>query len=108
MYQVWSQALRTAPNSIVEASVQDSMTRVTLSVAERVFPNHEWDFLTHMAAPEYGYTRFLRAMKQVSSIFAVNIRMIGTQMRFVSALSSRHLLILLRKLAGILQRQYLG
>lgn len=29
---------------------------------ERVFPESEWNFLTHMAAPEYTYTRFLRAI----------------------------------------------
>ncbi len=28
----------------------------------RVFPQSEWDFLTQMAAPEYTYTRFLRAI----------------------------------------------
>ena len=63
MYQVWSQALRTAPNSIVEAiSPGLNSNPSNVKRAERVFPNHEWDFLTHMAAPEYSYTRFLRAI----------------------------------------------
>lgn len=63
MYQVWSQALRTAPNSLVEGiepgrvSNPDNVKR-----AERVFPQEEWNFLTHMAASEYTYTRFLRAV----------------------------------------------
>ncbi len=63
MYQIWSQALRTTSNSLVEsiepgsASNPDNVKR-----AENVFPQSEWDFLTHMAAPEYTYTRFLRAI----------------------------------------------
>ncbi|MCG3729324.1 chitinase [Vibrio cincinnatiensis] len=63
MYEVWAQALRTTSNLIVEAiepglaSNPDNVKRV-----ERVFPEHEWDFLTHMAAPEYTYTRILRAI----------------------------------------------
>ncbi|MFA0704728.1 chitinase, partial [Vibrio sp. 10N.222.48.A3] len=63
MYAIWSQALQTRPNSIVEAiepglaSNPENVKRV-----ERVFPQSEWDFLTQMAAPEYTYTRFLRAI----------------------------------------------
>ncbi|MGY5581995.1 chitinase [Vibrio cincinnatiensis] len=63
MYEIWAQALRTTSNLIVEAiepglaTNPDNVKRV-----ERVFPEHEWDFLTHMAAPEYTYTRFLRAI----------------------------------------------
>ena len=63
MYQVWSQALRTAPNSIVDAiSPGLNSNPSNVKRAERVFPKQEWDFLTHMAAPEYSYTRFLRAI----------------------------------------------
>ncbi|MBE4594116.1 carbohydrate-binding protein [Vibrio navarrensis] len=63
MYAIWSQALQTRPNSVVEAiepgasSNPENVKRV-----ERVFPQSEWDFLTQMAAPEYTYTRFLRAV----------------------------------------------
>ena len=63
MYAIWSQALQTRSNTIVEAiepglsSNPENVKRV-----ERVFPQSEWDFLTQMAAPEYTYTRFLRAI----------------------------------------------
>ncbi|KYN86518.1 carbohydrate-binding protein [Vibrio cidicii] len=63
IYAIWSQALQTRPNSVVEAiepgasSNPENVKRV-----ERVFPQSEWDFLTQMAAPEYTYTRFLRAV----------------------------------------------
>ncbi|MDN3683740.1 hypothetical protein QW180_05120 [Vibrio sinaloensis] len=53
--------------------------------AERVFPRSEWDFLTYMAAPEYTYTRFLRAIGKFPAFFVLNILMAETQMRFVSA-----------------------
>ncbi len=63
MYQIWSQALRTAPNTLVETIEPDSVTNPeNVKRAEKVFPQAEWDFLTHMAAPEYTYTRFLRAI----------------------------------------------
>ena len=63
MYQIWSQALRTAPNTLVEAIEPGSVTNPeNVKRAEKVFPQAEWDFLTHMAAPEYTYTRFLRAI----------------------------------------------
>ncbi|WP_394127057.1 glycoside hydrolase family 19 protein [Vibrio hepatarius] len=63
MYQIWSQALRTAPNSVVEAIDSGLATNPeNVQRAERVFPRSEWDFLTGMAAPEYTYTRFLRAI----------------------------------------------
>ncbi|NVJ55921.1 MAG: carbohydrate-binding protein [Vibrionaceae bacterium] len=63
MYQIWSQALRTAPNTLVEAIEPGSATNPdNVKRAEKVFPQAEWDFLTHMAAPEYTYTRFLRAI----------------------------------------------
>ncbi|KOO07159.1 glycoside hydrolase family 19 protein [Vibrio hepatarius] len=63
MYQIWSQALRTAPNTLVEAIEPGSATNPdNVKRAEKVFPQTEWDFLTHMAAPEYTYTRFLRAI----------------------------------------------
>ncbi|WP_428772253.1 chitinase [Vibrio sp.] len=63
MYQTWAQALATRSNSVVEAiepglaTNPDNVRRV-----ERIFPQAEWDFLTQMAAPEYSYTRFLRAI----------------------------------------------
>ncbi len=63
MYQIWSQALRTAPNTLVEAIEPGSASNPdNVKRAEKVFPQAEWDFLTHMAAPEYTYTRFLRAI----------------------------------------------
>lgn len=63
MYQIWSQALTTAPNSVVEAIEPNLATNPdNVKRAERVFPQAEWDFLTNMAAPEYTYTRFLRAI----------------------------------------------
>ncbi|MEX3072347.1 chitinase [Vibrio alginolyticus] len=63
MYQIWSQALRTAPNTLVEAIESGSVSNPdNVKRAEKVFPQAEWDFLTHMAAPEYTYTRFLRAI----------------------------------------------
>ncbi|MBE1275071.1 chitinase [Enterovibrio baiacu] len=63
MYAIWSKALETTSNTVVEAideglaSNPDNVKRV-----ERVFPRSDWDFLTQMAAPEYTYTRFLRAI----------------------------------------------
>lgn len=63
MYAIWSKALETRDNTIVEAiepganSNPENVKRV-----ERVFPRTDWDFLTQMAAPEYTYTRFLRAI----------------------------------------------
>jgi len=63
MYGIWSKALATRPNSVVEAIVArapgnpDNVKRV-----ERVFTESDWDFLTQMAAPEYTYERFLRAV----------------------------------------------
>ena len=63
MYQIWSQALSTAPNTVVEAIDAGLMSNPdNVKRAERVFPQAEWDFLTYMAAPEYTYTRFLRAI----------------------------------------------
>ncbi|MEJ6472981.1 chitinase [Pseudoalteromonas piscicida] len=63
MYAIWSKALETRDNTIVEAiapglaSNPDNVKR-----AERVFGQTQWQFLTQMAAPEYTYTRFLRAI----------------------------------------------
>ncbi|GAP76230.1 chitinase [Pseudoalteromonas sp. SW0106-04] len=63
MYQVWAQALRTRDNAVVEAIVPGSATNPeNVQRAQRVFPQQQWDFLTQMAAPEYTYTRFLRAI----------------------------------------------
>ncbi len=63
MYGVWSKALATRPNNIVDAimpraaSNPDNVKRV-----ERVFTESDWEYLTQMAAPEYTYERFLRAI----------------------------------------------
>lgn len=63
MYAIWSKALATRPNTVVDAiepglaSNPENVKRV-----ERVFPQAEWDFLTQMAAPEYTYVRFLQAI----------------------------------------------
>ncbi len=63
MYHIWSQALRTVPNSLVadiahgRGDNPDNVKR-----AERVFSQTEWVFLTQMAAPEYTYDRFLKAI----------------------------------------------
>ena len=63
MYAIWAKALATRSNKIVDAiepglaSNPDNVKRV-----ERVFPQSEWDYLTQMAAPEYTYVRFLRAI----------------------------------------------
>ncbi|MGY0617368.1 chitinase [Vibrio sp. FJH11] len=63
MYKIWSQALRTAPNTLVESIEPGSVTNPdNVKRAEKVFPQAEWDYLTHMATPEYTYTRFLRAI----------------------------------------------
>ncbi|MCV5639345.1 chitinase, partial [Escherichia coli] len=48
---------------MVEAIVPGATTNPeNVKRVERVFPESEWDFLTQMAAPEYTYTRFLRAI----------------------------------------------
>lgn len=63
MYAIWSEALETRSNAIVEAIVPGlSSNPENVKRVERVFPQYEWDFLTQMAAPEYTYTRFLRAI----------------------------------------------
>lgn len=63
MYGVWARALETRSNAVVEAIVPGAASNpVNVQLAERVFPQSEWDFLTQMAAPEYTYTRFLRAI----------------------------------------------
>ncbi|MEZ8826169.1 chitinase [Vibrio amylolyticus] len=63
MYAIWSQALQTISNTVVDA-IEPNLASNPSNVkrVERVFPQAEWDFLTHMAAPEYTYTRFLRAI----------------------------------------------
>ncbi len=63
MYAIWAKALVTSPNSVVEA-IEPGLASNPNNVkrAERVFSQSEWDFLTQMAAPEYTYTRFLRAI----------------------------------------------
>ena len=63
MYAVWAKALLTSANSVVEAIEPGRETNPdNVKRAERVFAESEWNFLTHMAAPEYTYTRFLRAI----------------------------------------------
>ncbi len=63
MYAIWAQALQTRANQEVEA-IEPGLTSNPVNVqrVERVFPQSDWDNLTHMAAPEYTYTRFLRAI----------------------------------------------
>lgn len=83
MYDIWSKALETRPNTVVEAilpglaSNPENVKRV-----ERVFPQAEWDFLTGMAAPEYTYTRFLRAIGKFLRSVA-STQMVVILMRFV-------------------------
>ena len=63
MYAVWAKALLTSANSVVEAIEPGKETNPdNVKRAESVFSEGEWNFLTHMAAPEYTYTRFLRAI----------------------------------------------
>lgn len=63
MYQIWAKALETRDNSIVEAITPNNASNPeNVKRVERVFGQQEWDFLTGMAAPEYTYTRFLRAI----------------------------------------------
>lgn len=63
MYATWSKALETRDNAIVEAIEPGaSANPENVKRVERVFPQSDWDFLTQMAAPEYTYTRFLRAI----------------------------------------------
>ena len=63
MYQIWAKALETRDNSIVEAITPSNANNPeNVKRVERVFGQQEWDFLTGMAAPEYTYTRFLRAI----------------------------------------------
>lgn len=63
MYAIWSQALRTEKNDIVEAISPNSITNPdNVRRVERVFGEAQWQFLTPMAAPEYTYTRFLQAI----------------------------------------------
>lgn len=61
MYAIWSKALETRSNTIVEAIAPGAASNPdNVKRTERVFPQSEWDFLTHMAAPEYTYTRFFK------------------------------------------------
>lgn len=63
MYATWAKALETRPNTVVEAIFPDVASNPeNVQRVERVFPESEWNFLTQMAAPEYTYTRFLRAI----------------------------------------------
>ena len=63
MYEIWSKALRTRSNTIVDVISPNSDTNPeNVKRAERVFGQHEWNFLTAMAAPEYTYTRFIKAI----------------------------------------------
>ncbi|BBN83743.1 chitinase [Pseudoalteromonas sp. A25] len=63
MYATWAKALETRSNTVVEAILPGrSDNPSNVKRVERVFPQAQWDFLTKMAAPEYTYTRFLRAI----------------------------------------------
>ena len=63
MYAIWADALRTRPNSVVEAiTVGNPDNPENVQRLERVFPESEWDFLTRMAHEAYTYQRFLQAV----------------------------------------------
>jgi chitodextrinase len=63
MYETWSRALRTQSNTIVNTIIPNSASNPeNVKRAERVFGEYEWNYLTAMAAPEYTYTRFLKAI----------------------------------------------
>ncbi|CAG20578.1 chitinase [Photobacterium profundum] len=63
MYDTWAKALETLPNQQVEAILPGLASNPSNVIrAERVFPETEWIYLTQMAASEYTYTRFLRAI----------------------------------------------
>ncbi|CAH9053564.1 hypothetical protein PSECIP111854_01195 [Pseudoalteromonas sp. CIP111854] len=63
MYATWAKALQTLDNTSVEAILPGRAANPSnVKRVESVFPQAQWDFLTHMAAPEYTYTRFLRAI----------------------------------------------
>ncbi|CCQ12832.1 Chitinase [Pseudoalteromonas luteoviolacea B = ATCC 29581] len=63
MYAVWAKALRTANNQIVDAiRVGNPNNPTNVKRVERVFGQAQWQFLTQMAAPEYTYERFLKAV----------------------------------------------
>ena len=63
MYAIWAKALETRDNTIVDV-IDSNLPGNPENVkrAERIFPKAEWDYLTQMAATEYSYTRFLRAI----------------------------------------------
>lgn len=57
------ESLATASNTVVESIAPGLNTNPdNVKRVERVFPETEWNYLTQMAAPEYTYTRFLRAI----------------------------------------------
>lgn len=59
MYAIWSKALETLDNTIVEGIAPNLASNPNnVKRAERVFGEAQWQFLTQMAAPEYTYTRF--------------------------------------------------
>ncbi|WMN61807.1 chitinase (plasmid) [Pseudoalteromonas xiamenensis] len=63
MYAVWANALKTASNVVVDQiTIGASTNPANVKRVERVFGQVEWDFLTQMAAPEYTYERFLKAV----------------------------------------------
>ncbi len=63
MYDIWANALATAPNTVVD-EIRPGLASNPVNVlrAEKVFPETEWEYLTQMAASEYTYTRFLQAI----------------------------------------------
>ncbi|MGO1191942.1 glycoside hydrolase family 19 protein [Vibrio casei] len=68
MYDTWAKALQTRLNSVVEAIVPGSSSNPeNVKRVERVFSQSDWDYMTQMAAPEYTYTRFLRAIGKFSA-----------------------------------------
>lgn len=68
MYDTWAKALQMRLNSVVEAIVPGSSSNPeNVKRVERVFSQSDWDYMTQMAAPEYTYTRFLRAIGKFSA-----------------------------------------
>lgn len=63
IYASWSKALETRPNSLVELIAPGNADNpANVKLAESVFTQTDWDFLTSYAANEYSYVLFLRAI----------------------------------------------
>lgn len=63
MYDIWAKALQTTSNAVVDAIALGATSNPSnVKRVERVFPLSDWNYLTQMAAPEYTYIRFLKAI----------------------------------------------